>query len=960
MKNIITLSLALFTSLLIYGQKGTIRGTVFEKKTGETLIGVAVVLEGTTSGTTTDLDGQFSLSLDPGLYTLKFSFISFQTLTIESIEVKPGDVTLLSEVFLEESSMNLQEVVVAAEAIRNTENSLMTIKRNSATIMDGISSARIQLTGDATAVEAVKRVTGVSIEGGKYVYVRGLGDRYSKTMLNQMDVPGLDPDRNSVQMDIFPTNLVANMMVSKNFTADLPADFTGGVLNIETKDFPEEKTISISFSTSVNPNMHFNPDFISYKGGATDFLGFDDGTRALPDGAERSNIPTPINPTYSTDDVSSFIRSFNPTVAVENQTSLSDFSLGFSVGNQIDLIRNGENTNNKLGYIFSLAYKNEYDFFEDATYGEYQRFRVPADAYQMRYATIQNGSIGDKNVLVGAIGGLAYKTPQSKIRLTLMHLQNGQSRAAEFNIDNDGEAVGQSGYLATSNNLEYSQRSLTNLFLGGEKVYGNSGWETDWRLSPTYSTSLDPDIRKTAFTYQSIDTIFSAGAAGNPSRTWRSLAEINTTARFDATRKYNFREEDAKLKFGVYSTFKYRDYEIRTFDVQFWGSQSWVNPDISTVLDPENLFPNSPNGIYFASGNGNPNPNEYQSNSINSAGYISNEFTPLPKLKTIIGVRFEYYALRHTGRDAQVTRSLDNELVLESFDLFPSANFIYQITDNQNLRTSYGRTIARPTFKEMSFAQIIDPITNRIFNGSFLSTNDWDGKPVETRIDNLDLRWELFMQNGQLFSMSAFYKHFNSPLELVRIPEQQTSTEYQVQNVGDGKVLGIEFEFRKDLNFIAEALSKFNVSGNITLVQSEIEMSESEFRSRKNYEREGETIDNSRVMAGQAPYVINGGITYSNPESGWESGLFYNVKGKTLVIVGGGLFPDIYEDPFHGLNFSLQKKVGKTRKTSIDFKVSNILNDSTEIYYSSFRADNQPYDVRFPGISFGIGVSHLF
>ncbi|GAO28344.1 TonB-dependent receptor [Geofilum rubicundum JCM 15548] len=261
-------------STFTYAQKGTIRGTVYEGSTGETLVGVSVILEGTYTGASTDLDGKFSIDVDPGTYGLQISFISFQPITISDVVVKPGEVTLLNNIELNESTIQLQDVVVSARALRNTEAALQTIKRNSSAMLDGISAAKIGLIGDATAVEAAKRVTGVTIEGGKYIYVRGLGDRYSKTTLNNVDIPGLDPDRNSLQMDIFPTNLIENMMVSKNFTADMPADFTGGLMNVETKDFPEEKILNLSVSTSYNPDMHFNPDYLPMMAGNWIFWGW--------------------------------------------------------------------------------------------------------------------------------------------------------------------------------------------------------------------------------------------------------------------------------------------------------------------------------------------------------------------------------------------------------------------------------------------------------------------------------------------------------------------------------------------------------------------------------------------------------------------------------------------------------------------------------------------------------------
>ncbi len=961
-------AILLFTASVIFAQQGEIRGKVIEDSNGEPMIGANVVIKGTAIGAVTDFEGDFTIKTAPGTYDLQVSFVTFQAITIEGVEVNSGEVNTLGTVRLQVEKSELQEVVVTAKAIRTTEAALMTVKKKAPGMIDGISSAKFRLIGDATAVEAVKRVTGVSIEGGKYVYVRGLGDRYTKTTLNNVEIPGLDPDRNSLQMDIFPTNLMDNMVVSKTFTAELPADFTGGLVNVETKDFPDEKILNVSLGVSYNPNMHFNPNFLTYDGGKTDFLGFDDGTRALPQGANSGIVPTPTSG-HSQEQVSQFVRSFNPELGARTSTSFMDYSLGFSIGDQISLGKKDTESSSdkpKLGYIFSLSYKNETKFYDDVNYGEYQRY-AEASSTDMRYATLQTGQLGEQNVLIGALGGLALKTRYSKVRLTAMRLQNGEKRAGQFLIDNDGAAVGQSGYLAQSDNLEYNQRSLTNVLLNGTHNLRNTGWEIDWRVSPTISTSEDPDIRKTAFSdIDRENPRFNAGEGGNPSRIWRSLNEISLTGKFDVSKRYQFNDSDAKLRFGASHTYKQRDYEILFYDIQFFSGQSWDEANQADVLNEENLFPNKPNAIYYQSGNNNPNPNAYNSNIQNTGAYVSNEFNPIKNLKAVLGLRVENFVQRHTGRDQEFAsgntngRNLVNEKVLDSFDFFPTANLIYSLAEEQNLRFSYAKTIARPSFKELSFAQILDPISNRIFNGSLFPYADWDGKLTETRIDNLDLRWELFQKQGQIFSVSAFYKKFDNPIELVRIPEQQTSTEFQPRNVGDGELIGLEFELVKKLSFISPALESFNVNGNVTVVQSKIDMTDTEFNARKNYEKEGQNLQPERQMAGQAPYVINAGLSYNNFDNGIDAGIFYNVKGPTLAVVGTGLYADVYDESFHSLNFSIIKRFGTDNRTSVDFKVTNILNEKRESVYKSFEAEDEIFTSFNPGTSFSVGVNYKF
>jgi outer membrane receptor protein involved in Fe transport len=216
------------------------------------------------------------------------------------------------------------------------------------------------------------------------------------------------------------------------------------------------------------------------------------------------------------------------------------------------------------------------------------------------------------------------------------------------------------------------------------------------------------------------------------------------------------------------------------------------------------------------------------------------------------------------------------------------------------------------------------------------------------------------MTRGQILSLSAFYKRFDNPIELVRIPEQQTSTEFQPRNVGDGMLIGVELEARKNLEFISTRLKNLSLSGNVTIVESQIEMSDREFNARKEYEKTGENITNIRAMAGQSPVVINGGISYSADSLGLDLGLFYNVKGATLYIVGAGLFPDIYYEPFHSLNFSLNKKLGKEGRSVIDFRIANILGDRIETFYQSFEAQEQIFSSIYPGRAFSIGFSHKF
>jgi hypothetical protein len=965
---------ALFTLaglLMVWGlsaQNGVLRGTIIDDETGEPLFSANAVLKGTQIGTTTDFDGKFELRAEPGTYDLELTFIGMQSTTITDVKIAAGETNVIDVIRLKPSSSELDAVTVTAEATRNTEAALITVKKKSANLIDGISAAKLKETGDGNLGDAVKRITGVSVQGGKYVYVRGLGERYTKTLLNGVNIPGLDPDKNTLQIDIFPSNIVSNITIRKTALAELPADFAGGLVDIETKAFPSKKIFSVSGGVSFTPSMHFNPDYLTYDGSGTDFLGFDGGARTLPADARSEPIPSPAEPGFSDAETNDFLQEFSPELEARETMSPLNFSLGLELGDQITL-----DNGNKLGYIFSTSYRNETTFYDDLTYGEYQI--SPDDAqYEMVYSLRQNGQLGRNSVLLAGMGGLAYKTLKSKHKLVVTHLQSGESQAAQIKADNNGQATGQSGYLGFANNLEFFQRGLTNGLLSGNYYLQGGDLELEWKLAGTRSNIVEPDIRQTRFTVfpQSGDSLFIAGAGGNPRRIWRYLDETNLEGQINADYKHGLLGGgDAKLDIGLSYLYKQRDYEILTYDLQSFGaSMSSLdfggNP--SAVLADSNLYPNGYN-LYYASGNGEvgQNPNAFNSNARKFSLYASEELRPFQGMTATLGLRMEAFNQRHTGRDALYAssdgaqgNSLENEEVLDELNFFPSANLAFDVSENFKLRASYFRSIARPSFKELSFAQILDPLSNRIYNGSLFEYPSWEGNLQSTLIQNVDLRAELYGAPGELISLSLFAKTFDKPIELVRIPTAQTTNEFQTRNVGDGRLIGLELEARKNLGFLSESLKKFSFSGNLTLVQSQIDMTNLEYQNRLNFEKEEQEIDSLRPMAGQAPYVINAGVNYSDPERGINAGIYYNVKGRTLTVVGGGLFPDVYTDPFHNLKINLNKKLGEEQNQTLNLEISNLLLDTFDQYYSGFRAENQVFKAYSPGVTLSVGYSLNF
>jgi len=306
--------------------------------------------------------------------------------------------------------------------------------------------------------------------------------------------------------------------------------------------------------------------------------------------------------------------------------------------------------------------------------------------------------------------------------------------------------------------------------------------------------------------------------------------------------------------------------------------------------------------------------------------------------------------LNYTGVNNQGTIDLNDENILDEADLFPSANLIYALNEEVNLRTSYYKTTARPSFKEASIAQIFDPLSDITFIGNINIQPSY--------IDNFDVRYERYGDNGQLFAVSAFYKSFTDPIELVAFPEAPNNL--QPQNVNSADVYGAELEIRKNFGFITEGLKKFSVNANFSVIESVVEMSQQEFESRQLAARDGQTIDDERDLQGQSPYLINVGLRYDDNEKGWQGGLFYNVQGETLQVVGIRNVPDAYTQPFHNMSFRLSKAFGEEKQSSINFGFSNILKDVIETNYNSFQAESRIYSRRDPGQQVSLGYSYKF
>ena len=936
-----------------------VSGQVFDKNNNESLIGANVVVYSNSeviSGSTSDFDGKFSINLPSGEYTFELSYIGYNNIELDTIV--DGSL-FLGEFFLIESSTFLSDVVISSKQVKNTETAIINLKNKSINSIDAVSSQSINKSGDSNVASAIKRVSGVSVQDGKYVFVRGLGDRYSKTVLNGLDIPTLDPDKNTVQMDIFPTAVIDRIVVFKSFTSNLPADFSGGLVDISTKSIPEEKVVKFSLSTDFS-QASFNKSFLTYHGGKFDFLGFDDGTRSLPfsDPLSINNIPFGINiyspgdPNYET--IMDFTRSFKTDMRVQRSIGLPNISFSFFGSNNINL-----DSERKLGFYSGLTFKNNNTYYEGVRQNFLEK-NANSSIYQLDTTTYQYGDIGQNTVLLSLVGGVAYDTEKSNYKLNLLAIKNTIQKAGYFYQEN---RESNANYLKKEN-IDYSEKSIFNLFLEAKHTINNA-LKLNWSVSPTYSIIRDKDIRETAYEMINIENVsldeiqnyqtdymIDASNAGVPSRMWRDLDELNIISKLDFDYKHNIGVYNSTFKFGVYSSFKQRDYQILRYTLKpinlgtsdFTGNPNEILTDL-LYSDPDGQAFTGDESGFYVSGDYQPS-NTYNGLQVNLAGYLLEEIDFSSLLKTIVGLRIENYQQYYTGQ-SQTSNVIsgdgifNNDNVLSDFGIFPSLTVIYKLNEKTNLRGSYSLTTARPSFKEKSGAQILDVLSGITFNGNL------DLKVTD--ITNYDIRLDHFFNNNQMIGISGFYKDMNNPIEISRYASDDDNI--QPINTSSGKVYGLEFEARKELNFITQGLF---TTMNTSLIFSEVDISGDEYDSVMSNLRDEEGFSNTRAMQGQAPFILNLSLSYAIDK--FDIALFYNVEGEKLSVVGVNRRPNIYVSPFHSMNFKFSKIILENLK--ISFMVKNLLNQDKEMFAKSFGIDDQLYSSFSPGRIFSFKMSY--
>ena len=951
---------------IIAQETGTVRGTVTDEESGETLIGVNIVIEGTTKGTITDFYGNFNLTNVPaGKVNLVFSYISYTTKTISDVEVKPGDVTVMN-VQMAPATEEIAEVTVTAQQLTNTENAILSMQKKAEGIQDGISALEMKKFGSSNAAESMIKVTGVSVMNGKDVFVRGLGDRYSSVQMDGQQLPGTDPYKNSADLDLIPANLLENIITSKTFTPDLPGTFTGGNVNIRTKSFPERFTLNFGISAAYNDQASLNDNFLTYEGASTDWLGYDQGFRDIPDILlERgdkltTNLYVRARQGEKYPEEAALLdeaaRSVNSQMSPTTMTSPLNQKVTFSLGNQWEVFGNKQ-----IGFAMGINYRRDFSFYENGTSANWELVQAGAESLGERYVLEDSKAV--ENPQINGLATLAFKySPSGSIEFNYSYNHDAE-KAARLQDGIFPAALSGTTRFQTRG-LNFTERELQMFKLKGNQVIkGLNNTRIDYSASRIQSTQNEPDVRLFANSYRldenGVDTTgyyMSRAEYDMPFHFWRELNDDQLQGQVDITIPFaQSKNTSNKIKIGGFYSNKDRtfsetayQYERNKGEIYNGNPDFYFGPENTGIIGVDSRDRNIIGNYLY---NQTKHQNNYLGNTEVNAAYGMVTYNLTPKFKTILGLRYEITKMNVELMDKEDVVALtyipDDQLLdykgnIDVHDFLPSLNLVYALTDNANLRLSGSQTIARPNLRELAPFASFDFIGGVIYNGN--------PQLDRTVVQNYDLRWEWFMRPGELLAVSAYYKHFENPIILQYLLEV-ANPQIMYQNTEEGELYGFEIEARKNLDVISQSLRDFSAGFNLSLIKSMVDVNEFE---QETAERNDWEVKKTRPFPGQSPYLLNLNLSYNNPVIGLNSTLSFNKFGDRMTETNVDT-PDIYESSDGMLNFNSSKKFMKN--FSVGFKVKNILDSkfTKAVTYNDKQFIYQQYEL---GRTFTLSLSY--
>ena len=895
MKRLLILIGFISIATISQAQKAKLTGKITSTK-NEALASVSLTLSSDKSQVSkTDIEGRYSFTIDVAKnYTLVLTYVGYKNKIVQDIRATSAGEELVVDVLLEEASSKLADVTVSANRSSNkgsTDNALISFQKNTNTVASVISAETIKRSPDRNTAEILKRTPGASIQEGKYIIVRGLADRYNQAMLNGILLTSTEPDRKTFSFDLFPSQIIDNIIINKAFVPELPGEWAGGLIQVNTKDVPSKNFFNIQLGTSAN-SLVTGKDFFKDKGGKTDWLGIDDGTRALPIGyTTKSNF-----------DTSSLAAKTALGKTMSNNWAPVQTTAKPNVNVQMNGGFAGTLWGKKIGGMIGVNYANAYRFQNNTNNQNGitdEKFNpITALTDSKYFQDINMGAIAGLSMFLNPLNKISYKAIVNVKATNTYNSRMGTDYSRQDLVKGNEFVFGQNIFFTNQLNGEHSL---------SQKLKFN--WYGAFNILDAYT----PDQRRIMYT-KSVDgsdpyvlNISNTLSQQSGSRIFQTLSDYIYTGGGDLT--YKIKQQT--IKAGYMIQVKDRLYDAQLFAITMPNDNPALRLlDASTAFDPSNFGTGTDNKFAF---NAIQNRNfRYLANTILNAGFLQFDNKLSDGLRVVWGLRVENFDQlvgsvkkwdpRHTY--SQVT------------DYLPGVNATIKLSQKANLRITGSQTVIRPELRELSALNIYDFELNAAVSGN--------PSLKRTKITNTDFRYELYPAVGELFTVGVFYKSFENPIESIFQEGAGGSSLFSFQNVSKATAFGFEIEARKKLS------KRFTLQANGSYINSKIDDA---------------ALNVSRALQGQSPYIINTGLLYDVVEKGFNTTVLFNQVGKRIYLVGdiqaGAGSPDVYENPRALIDFQVSKKFSNN-KAEIRFTIADLLNQR-QIFYQNNNS-NTDYD----------------
>jgi hypothetical protein len=911
---------------------GVITGRLVDAA-GEPLIEAEVKEMKSGKTTLTDLDGFYRLELPPGTYDLRFWYELHQARQVRGVAVQTGAVVKVDE-RLQPMEGAVDVVAVETEAdTSSTEGQLLTRKR-AAAVGDSVGRAEIARTPDRNAAEAAKRVVGADIVGDRFVYVRGLGQRYNNALLDGAPLPSPEPDQQTVPLDLFPATMLESITIAKTFTPDVPGDFAGGSVQIETRRIPTKLTFGGSLSIGINSQSTFR-DGLTYRGSSMDFLGIDGGARELP-----SSIPDyrvtrrdkrPDGEFITPEELTAYGRDLNAYMSSQRAMIPPDHGGNLVVGHGFEPYDGG-----RIGFMGAITYGRSFELRPDMVI---RTFSAPGGVLTKRNDLTAEHAV-DK-VRWGALGGVTWElSPGQRLHLTGFYTRSSDNNVWEVEGFHEEKTA-----VLHETRLSFISRALAFGQLRGEHDFPDlDGAHLDWNAYLARADRDEPDTRATVYRFDSnFDSYTLVDDSQSGYHFFSGMGETTVGGGLDWTQPLEKGNAPTKVKLGTSMSSRSRSFSSRRFrfvpdgDAAAYSCpiQEWDPACSDQIFVPDKI------GSSLILEEATRPDDDYDASLRVLAGYVMVDAALADDLRLVVGPRIESSKHDLTTRDrflgVETPRTDESDT-----DILAAAGLTWAVTPQANLRLSATRTVARPQLRELS-----PTIYNDYFGGRQVQGNP----DLEiTRIYNGDVRFEWFPTSREVIAVSVFAKHFRDPIEQVILSSSgQGFVGYQ--NAKGANLAGIEIEARKSFDFVVDELADLSLVGNVTFTHSRVELDDTTESGQQNTSKD-------RALSNQAPFIVNVALDYDNEDTGTRVRVLYNVSGASIHEVGTQGLPDIYRQPRHVLDASVSQRI--VEGFELKATGTNLVNSPVRFTHGSDDDDEAVVNSYTRGVGVSLGASYTY